>query len=1509
MSYRFTRKVRMWMNKMAYPKVANFDDQISSKNDVLYYVFSFGETFQYYELTQTSRHLRIEQDIYELKGNTLCCNGLPWVAHQHESNVTIIKKQDLEVLITPYPKATLTIMNSSNAHIQIKGTAVVTITPVYDTKGKILQYSMYLIANKSICYVNGIKVQKRTSTFYVGDHVVVDGISIQRLQTQFKLTGISQELVLHKEYLIKIPYVADYPIDYPEYRRSPRIFHVAPEDKVSIKSPGEEPTDGKNELTKMILPPMVMVGTTVLTSVLSGGNPIMMLGMASASVVTTAMSVTSFVSNKKDTKIKVKRRIEDYEHYLLEKQSQLNELRDKQYKALHYHYPSIKELMGMIQQYSPRIYERTCNHDDFLSFSLGYGTIKPTYQIDFQEDDYKDPLIEYTKNEIVIPRKTLSEAPITTTLLGQTLGFAGHYPIIKTAISTLLFQIATFQSYHDVEFICLVPEESYQNDWYWLRWLPHFQLKALNLRGFVHNSRSRDMLLNSFLQIMNKRKQKYREAENEKPKYAPHYILAILDDTYLAGHGLNEFLAEDMSIYGVTVIWGKEASSMLPETVTTMVRYFSSQAAELVNENQVLVAKRFVPNNIPHMKEMQTTIHRLANLHHMEVEKNAIPDAVTFLEMYQVSKVEELQVKERWEKANTAKTLAVPLGLRGKDDVVELNLHERAHGPHGLIAGTTGVGKSEIVQSYVLSLAINFSPEDVGFLPIDFKGGGMANEFKNLPHLMGSITNLDGASSARALASIRAESRKRQRLLSQYGVNNVNKYTKLYKRGQETTDEQEKMMLPTQPMPHLFLISDEFAELKANEPEFMDELVSIARIGRSLGIHLILATQKPSGVVSDQIWSNSKFKLCLKVADESDSNEVLKTPDAAHIVLPGRAYLQVGLNEIYELFQSAWSGAPYHANLVTKDKIDNRVWFINELGQHELLTSDLSAEDDELSEGSSEELPSQLQAIVNHIASITNEMNVVLPEKPWLPPLEEMIVSPFIQRAECWSIPRKLSVPWALQDEPSKQRQTSYMFDIEQCGHTVIHGSAGFGKSTLLQTLVMNLARQNNPMQVQFHLFDFGTNGLLPLKNLPHVSDITRLDEVEKIEKFATRIRNEISERKDVFTKIGVSSLSQYEEKTKSVLPIIITIVDGYDSLKDQPVEEYMDGTLNQLLRDGASVGMYLIMTGLRANTLKISMISNVPTRIALFLVEENAVKDVVGRDALIQEEIVGRGQMKLDENVCMQFYLAIEGDSDLERLVKLEEEINEMNQEWTGDKPKAIPLVPQVVSHAHFFALDDVLSFIEKGNITLALSMETTEAIGYRPLEDKFFLIADGEPSHTLYLENTIIESFRRLHGTYERIILDGQDRYAHAGDAFDKIVSSLEISNYVNTLLEAMSKEISSPEADHSQKLIYISDVQVFADKTMMTEQQIRKLLREAHKVGVYLLFHGEKNKIEVGYDDVNRILRVEASSGLVGSKLSDQQFVKIKSNFNEPLIEHDQNHYYCERDVVKVKLVSEW
>ena len=622
-----------------------------------------------------------------------------------------------------------------------------------------------------------------------------------------------------------------------------------------------------------------------------------------------------------------------------------------------------------------------------------------------------------------------------------------------------------------------------------MRWLPHATLQDMNVRSFVYNQRTRDQVLNSLNQILKLRKaQKEEEKANDTKIFHPHYVVLITDETLILDHVIMEFFREDPTELGCSIIYVADVLSSLSENIQTVISIKDRNQGQLLLQEGVLRELDFQLDHFPEGYDKEAISRGLAPLKHIQQLKSSIPDSVTFLEMYQAETFNDLKVLSRWESHAPYQSLAVPIGLRGKDDLVYLNLHEKAHGPHGLIAGTTGSGKSETIQSYILSLAVNFHPHDVAFLLIDYKGGGMANLFKDLPHLLGTITNLDGAQSMRALASINAEIHRRERLFGQYGVNHINQYQKKFKLGEAT-----------EPLPHLFLISDEFAELKVNQPDFIKELVSIARVGRSLGVHLILATQKPSGVVDDQIWSNSRFKLALKVADRGDSMEMLRTADAAEITQTGRAYLQVGNNEVYELFQTAWSGADYQPE---KDQLgieDHTIYLINELGQYEVLNQDLSGLDmaEEI-----KEVPTELDVIVQEINHLHQQEGIAAVAQPWLPPLKERITLDELDKVvpiEAWQKRTAPSVLIGVADIPQAQKQEAVAIDLSKDGNILLYGSPGTGKTTFLQTVAMDLARKQSPENLTMYLLDFGTNGLAPLTQLPHVADSLLLDQTEKI--------------------------------------------------------------------------------------------------------------------------------------------------------------------------------------------------------------------------------------------------------------------------------------------------------------------------------------------------------------------------------------------------------------------------
>ena len=670
--------------------------------------------------------------------------------------------------------------------------------------------------------------------------------------------------------------------------------------------------------------------------------------------------------------------------------------------------------------------------------------------------------------------------------------------------------------------------------------------------------------------------------------------------------------------------------------------------------------------------------------------------------MYQIQHPEELNVQSRWKNHAAHKSLAVPLGVREQNNYVELNLHEKAHGPHGLVAGTTGSGKSEIVQSYILSLAVNFHPYEVGFLLIDYKGGGMANLFKNLPHLLGTITNLDGAESHRAMVSIKSELARRQRVFNEYGVNHINGYHKLYQLGKAR-----------EPIPHLFLISDEFAELKKEQPEFMKELVSTARIGRSLGIHLILATQKPSGVVDDQIWTNSKFKLCLKVQNEADSREMLKTPDAASIVQPGRAYLQVGNNEIYELFQSAFSGASYHEEQ-EREEGDQRVYLVNRIGQGQLINQDLGG-----SLESNRIHKTQLDVVVGYVKNEFLKTKLPKVKSPWLPPLQPVMVSPLFERITDSAIHKELNlnIPVGIEDIPEEQKQIEYQIQFLKQGHVIFFASSGYGKTVFLETLLLGLCALNSVKNLHAYLLDFGNNALLPLKALPHVADYITYDNLEKQQKLMALLFKEMKQRKQLMADAMAQNFEIYNQMAEQPLPAIVLFIDNYDVVKELEMDENF---FVQLARDGVNLGIYLAITASRSSVVKYALMNQIKTKIAGYNYEPAEPRNIVGRSEYVLPEIKGRVLVK-DENVnMMQIYTPVPYSSGLEYNQNLQELIGKIAGSSTEEKAVGIPVLPEQ------FRVGMLKNYgaAEPADVYLGLEKQRVYRIGIQTTDTPFLII-----------------------------------------------------------------------------------------------------------------------------------------------------------------------------------------
>lgn len=1342
-------------------------------------------------------------------------------------------------------------------------------------------------------YVNNVRFVDKDVQLSRGDELSFGSVTIKFFEDEIWLRGLAET---SQALIEKTESKYNFYEGYPDYHRSPRIIYRSSEDSVTINAPEKEPNKPQDGLLRLIIPPLVMVSVTILISVIQPRGLYVLVTMA-MSVVTVIVSIINYIRNHKQYKIDLRKRTAFYHRYLADKAIELNGLATDQKQGQRYHYPAIETLEEMAANYHHRIYEKTPHHFDFLYYRLGLGTVATTYQPKYSQTERSgltDPL-EAEGYDLYRRGRDISDMPIVANLIHGPVGYIGPRSLVLEQLQLLVNQLAFFHSYHDVQFITILPEEELA-EWEWMRWFPHATLQAMNVRGFVYNQRTRDQVLNSLTQILKLRRSQQESKEaTESTLFHPHYVVIVTDETLMMDHVIMEFLSEDPTSLGCSVIFVEDVLSSLSENVKTIINIKDRNIGQLVLEEGTLKEVDFALDHFPDDYDKESIARRLAPLNHLQNLKSSIPESVSFLEMYQAENVEDLDVVERWQHHAPYKSLAVPLGLRGKDDVVSLNLHERAHGPHGLIAGTTGSGKSELIQSYILSLAVNFHPHDVGFLLIDYKGGGMANLFKNLPHLLGTITNLDGAQAMRALTSINAEIHRRERLFGQYGVNHIHQYQKKYKLGE--VDE---------PLPHLFLISDEFAELKQEQPDFMSALVSTARTGRSLGIHLILATQKPAGVVNDQIWSNSRFKIALKVADRQDSNEMLHTADAAEITQTGRAYLQVGNNEVYELFQSAWSGAEYQPDKEEQGIEDQTIYAINSLGQYEALNDDLSGLDEV---EDIHQVPSELDAIVGHVAHLTQNLSLKPLARPWLPPLEERIFSQDIRRKsfkELWQSSGSYSALMGMVDIPRKQAQVPIYHDFEVDGNLALFSAPGMGKSTFLQTLTMDLARQNTPEFLHFYLLDFGTNGLLPLHSLPHVADNFTMEDSEKITKFILRMKEEMSKRKKDFSQYGVSNIQLYRQLSGVVLPEILILVDSYDGIKEAETGEALEAMLQTILRDGASLGINVALTAGRIGVLKSAILQSLKTRISLKTSDDNDTKTIIGRHQYDLEDIPGRGILKYGDVEVFQTALPAKGQDSASILQALQEEAEEMSAIWTGGRPNRIPVVPEKVSLEDFMAKASVQEAIKAKEFPIGLDMIQVESVSLAL--NRFKQLAYIADNHEALdrITRHLLNVLTTLDINANVMLLDADQNYK---DYVDKVQTYIHEATDFEDINEQLIYELQQRQKNRKWKewFILIPNLESFLQLSEENLEQWTYLLKEAYKVGMYIIIGGLYQYVGIKTTAVPKAIRSQVPYFILGMRLNEQNFLDKVYSSKEQRLAVDEIYLHDRKSSQKLKITS--
>ncbi len=1086
---------------------------------------------------------------------------------------------------------------------------------------------------------------------------------------------------------------------YPHFNRTTRLRTVIPDEKVTVLDPNQAPAKPTGNIVMQLLPALIMLVVTilfrvVLSDTMSGGSFIWIsLISMTLGIVTSTVSI---IDSRKKYKKDVAERETTYRNYIDKKRAEIEEYRQKEKEILDNTYYSIDEEIQIVNDFTSELFEREVDDKDFLEVRLGTGLREAVRKVEYKKQEKYEGQDELTviPERIAEEYKMIASSPITVDLKAKNaVGFVGNRSDLYGMLKNITIDISTRQYYKDVNLFYILSDE-YQDDFKWLRFLPHVQNEALGIRNIVCDGDSKNILFEYLY------KELTRRSSDPKLSYTK-LVVFVYNDLGLKRHPISRFIEQAKEL-DVTFIFFDEHRDYMPSVCDDVIELSDAENGKVILAENSLVESPFVYKAID-TKSAERIAVKLAPVYCDEVSlEGTLTKNITMFEMLNILNADDIDLEHNWRTSMVYKSLAAPLGVKAKGQIVNLDLNEKKHGPHGLVAGTTGSGKSEILQSYILSMATLFHPYEVGFVIIDFKGGGMVNQFKDLPHLTGAITNIDGREINRSLLSIKAELKKRQAIFAEYGVNHVDSYIKLFKKGEAKI-----------PLPHLILIVDEFAELKMDQPEFMKELISAARIGRSLGIHLILATQKPSGVVDAQIWSNSKFKLCLKVQNKEDSNEVLKTPLAAEIKEPGRAYLQVGNNEIFDLFQSAYSGGPASAeDVATVKKFD-----INRVSLSGRKTTIYS----QRPEKTGDERETQLDAIVKHVAKYCKEKNIERLPGICLPPLAE--VYNYSHAKPMQSEDNSFCIPMGIFDDPNTQRQDQVFLNVSE-NNTFILGSSQFGKTSMLQTIIRGLAQQYTPDDVNIYILDFASMALKVFDSLKHVGGVLVPGEDDKIKLFFKMMTKEVKQRKERFSQIGITSYQSYREAGYKDLPQIVILLDNMVAFRE--LCDAYDEVLLNLCREGVAVGISINVTAQQVSGIGYKYLSAFGNKYGLTCNDKSEYGSLYDRCRMEPKNVPGRSLVSIDKVIYeFQTYLGFEGEKEIQRVEAIKKFIDQRNAECGDSCARRIPEVPATLTGKYM-----IQSFGKpaKTDYYVGIDFDTVEPVSISTMKDTYIAISGKE-------------------------------------------------------------------------------------------------------------------------------------------------------------------------------------
>jgi S-DNA-T family DNA segregation ATPase FtsK/SpoIIIE len=1019
-------------------------------------------------------------------------------------------------------------------------------------------------------------------------------------------------------------------------------------------------------------------------AVSTGGSPLFAVPMLMMGVITVSVALITYFSQRTEQRKTFLRKRRDYNRQLDRRVERLQAVRELQVEALADTFPPPARLLERVRRLDLTLWNRRPEDPDFLEVRFGTGTALSSVPVRPPDPDIDAPDMRRAMN-LVFGYKWLPNTAITVNLLrAGALGVIGSRVETVSFAYNVLVQLATYHTPVDLDIYIFSSQVGYFA-WSWTRWLPHTSKGSEG--GFPDLVAFGDADVYALLDSLARRADA-RRGQGDEGERDTGVIFALFDHlTSLQEETAFKSLLQSRDV-GIVAMCLNDTLADVPTECAGIVEIADGQFTLRMTGPDAGKVEGSV--DTMNRAQAEQAARQFANVTlHQEGDSGRVPTRSNFLQLFDVPSLARLGVRERWRRPVPAKGLLpfpVPVGHTTYSSHLMFDLSEHAHGPHGVVAGTTGSGKSELLQTLVSSLAVEHHPYLLNFLLIDYKGGATFNVFRDLPHTAGIITNLNVVEALRALEAIRSENRRRQIFLAEQNAEDITDYYKRLGRagGQIPPD--------WVPLPHLVIIIDEFAELKAELPNFLDELVATVRVGRSLGMHLILATQRPAGHVTQEMSANLNFRISLRVQNPEESREMIRRPDAAFIPpsVPGRAYFLVG-NDLQE-FQASWVGMEYDEAAYANDTDEAPVVLRVLRREH---ASSLSGEASRTQTARPADtaivrIPTLAEALSTQLTrefvgmGIAPTETVFLESLPDALPLEQVLDAGAYGGwdGETWRSGAETQAPWVVPvgfvDDIANRSQPPFAVDFPGLGgHIMVAGGPGTGKTTFLRTLALSLAHLYRPDQVEMYVLSLTGRALDMLEGLPHVGAVVRNDENERFDRLFRRLFNTLEARRYTLAQLNADDLLQYNSRITrqggQPLPAIFVLVDNFVELQKAFLEEI--DTLVTLMRDARAVGIYFAMTTPTINV-SYKVMNLIQQRLALRLTERSDYLQFIGRNE--GREVnprPGSGLLSGKPLRHIQLALPADGEDDDFRLEAMQATIAAMAAAW-GDRPKAEPIV-----------------------------------------------------------------------------------------------------------------------------------------------------------------------------------------------------------------------------------------